>query len=147
MGFFFVSYGIEGKYITVKFNYSILCEEIFDEMLLESLYSHIFNRPEFKDIKDNMQRVKEEKKPAMSKLNDYKAIKRELISLMRSDDYLDVNKLFVTNDEGKEMLTPANSKKLNELIERLVNVMIDKYGDDFRKLSSEYLNMARFQAQ
>ena len=94
-----------------------------------------------------MQRVKEEKKPAMSKLNDYKAIKRELISLMRSDDYLDVNKLFVTNDEGKEMLTPANSKKLNELIERLVNVMIDKYGDDFRKLSSEYLNMARFQAQ
>lgn len=94
-----------------------------------------------------MQRVKEEKKPAMSKLNDYKAIKRELISLMRSDDYLDVNKLFVKNDEGKEMLTPANSKKLNELIERLVNVMIDKYGDDFRKLSSDYLNMARFQAQ
>jgi hypothetical protein len=93
-----------------------------------------------------MQRVEKENKPAMSKLNDYRLIKKELIALMRSDDYLQVNKLFVKNDEGKELLTPVNAKKLNELIERLVNVMIDKYGDDFRKLSSEYLNMARFQA-
>jgi ABC-type iron transport system FetAB ATPase subunit len=130
----------------MKFNYSILCEEIFDEMLLESFFSHIFNRPEFKKIKDDMQRVEKENKPAMSKLNDYRLIKKELIALMRSDDYLQVNKLFVKNDEGKELLTPVNAKKLNELIERLVNVMIDKYGDDFRKLSSEYLNMARFQA-
>ena len=94
-----------------------------------------------------MQRVKEEKKPAMSKLNDYKAIKRELISLMRSDNFSHINSLFTIDDEGKNVLTPQNAKKLNELLERLINTMIDKYGDDFRKLSSEYLNMARFQAQ
>ncbi len=147
MGFFFVSYVIEGKYITVKFNYSILCEEIFDEILLESFFSHIFNRPEFDEIKKRLLQVNNEKRPAMSKLNDYKAIKRELIALMRSDDFSHINSLFTTNDEGKELLTPVNAKKLNELMERLVNTMIDKYGDDFRKLSSDYLSMARFQAQ
>jgi len=76
VGFFFVSYVIEGKYITVKFNYSILCEEIFDEILLESFFSHIFNRPEFDEIKKRLLQVNNEKRPAMSKLNDYKAIKR-----------------------------------------------------------------------
>jgi hypothetical protein len=147
MGFFFVFYVIDGKYITVKFNYSILCEEIFDEMLLESFFSHIFNRSEFDEIKKRLLQVNNEKRPAMSKLNDYKAIKRELIALMRSDDFSHINSLFTTNDEGKELLTPVNAKKLNELMERLVNTMIDKYGDDFRKLSSDYLSMARFQAQ
>ena len=83
----------------------------------------------------------------MSKLNDYKAIKRDLIALMRSDDYSHINSLFTKDDEGKEVLTPVNAKKLNDLIERLINVMIDKYGEDFKKLSSEYLKMARFQAQ
>jgi hypothetical protein len=131
----------------VKFNYSILCEEIFDEMLLESFFSHIFNRSEFDKIKKRLLQVNNEKRPAMSKLNDYKAIKRELIALMRSDDFSHINSLFTTNDEGKELLTPVNAKKLNELMERLVNTMIDKYGDDFRKLSSDYLSMARFQAQ
>jgi hypothetical protein len=131
----------------VKFNYSILCEEIFDEILLESFFSHIFNRPEFDEIKKRLLQVNNEKRPAMSKLNDYKAIKRELIALMRSDDFSHINSLFTTNDEGKEMLTPINAKKLNELMERLVNTMIDKYGDDFKKLSSDYLSMARFQAQ
>jgi len=131
----------------VKFNYSILCEEIFDEILLESFFSHIFNRPEFDEIKKRLLQVNNEKRPAMSKLNDYKAIKRELIALMRSDDFSHINSLFTTNDEGKELLTPVNAKKLNELMERLVNTMIDKYGDDFRKLSSDYLSMARFQAQ
>jgi len=131
----------------VKFNYSILCEEIFDEILLESLFSHIFNRPEFDEIKKRLLQVNSEKRPAMSKLNDYKAIKRELIALMRSDDFSHINSLFTINDEGKELLTPVNAKKLNELMERLVNTMIDKYGDDFKKLSSDYLSMARFQAQ
>lgn len=131
----------------MKFNYSILCEEIFDEMLLESFFSHIFNRSEFDKIKKRLLQVNNEKRPAMSKLNDYKAIKRELIALMRSDDFSHINSLFTTNDEGKELLTPVNAKKLNELMERLVNTMIDKYGDDFRKLSSDYLSMARFQAQ
>jgi len=131
----------------VKFNYSILCEEIFDEILLESFFSHIFNRPEFDEIKKRLLQVNNEKRPAMSKLNDYKAIKRELIALMRSDDFSHINSLFTINDEGKELLTPVNAKKLNELMERLVNTMIDKYGDDFKKLSSDYLSMARFQAQ
>lgn len=124
-----------------------MCEEIFDEMLLESFFSHIFNRSEFDKIKKRLLQVNNEKRPAMSKLNDYKAIKRELIALMRSDDFSHINSLFTTNDEGKELLTPVNAKKLNELMERLVNTMIDKYGDDFRKLSSDYLSMARFQAQ
>ena len=124
-----------------------MCEEIFDEILLESFFSHIFNRPEFDEIKKRLLQVNNEKRPAMSKLNDYKAIKRELIALMRSDDFSHINSLFTTNDEGKEMLTPINAKKLNELMERLVNTMIDKYGDDFKKLSSDYLSMARFQAQ
>lgn len=116
--------------------FSIQCEKIIEEMLLEA--KTIIPLEKKNEIRNSIRAIMSEQIPSTEKAEKLKEVKRSLFASLWDHDYMRIKSYYVRNPDGEIELPSKNVNKVQDIIEQAIEILA---GEDhsYRQLSKSHI--------